>query len=387
MSLRKITGAIARDLQNFRGFSRSNVNVCNKRLVSTVKSRYSSQFTHRVEQQKKPSFTTSPYNEARERMKSQAKLVGKITGYTVLSMTAAVALVWQMSHWYIEYVLESTPPELGYQARNLLHGAYVRENLAIDYEIASFYVKEALRIALEEKQLSETSDTVIQLRRRLAFNEAHAGNLLDAITEYTRSWKLLLDKNDKSAVTTETAKSIGDLYLRIGDAEHAEEFLAWALHDLKQKTDGSKSFLLLQTKITLTLASLYSLQRQFELSLPLLTEALETVPEDEGCLKAIIQNQLSETMYGFGKVEESMGWAQAALNSSAQDSKNQDCLECGGLAANNLGKLLELKGDFDQALEYYKQAVTYSSSVYDSTSHDRYVLNFERVNDIIEKKQ
>ncbi|KAI7902739.1 uncharacterized protein BX663DRAFT_434909 [Cokeromyces recurvatus] len=348
-------------------------------LISRLKSD-----THHVlqrsEQQKRPSFTTSPYNEALKRIKSQAKLVGKISGYTVLSVTAAVAFIWQLSHWYIEYFLESTPPELGYQARNLLHGAHVREKMVPDYEIAAFYVKEALRIALEEKQLDEHSMTVIQLRLRLAFDEAHAGNLLDAITQYTRAWKLMLDKKEDSILLVETAKSIGDLYLRIQDEEHAEEFLAWALY--RSNELQSKEGSILHSKILLTLASLYAIQHQFELALPLLTESLKILPEEAVCLKAIVQNQLSEVMYGLGKVDASMGWAQASLNSSAKDTKNRDCLECGGVAANNLGKLLELKGDFKQAIEYYNQAVIYASSIHDSTSYNSYLLNLERVQEV-----
>jgi tetratricopeptide (TPR) repeat protein len=345
-------------------------NTVHGRLISTKQP-----FLQRAET-KAPQFTTSPYNEAMQRIKSQAKLAGKVTGYTLLSTTTAVAVVWQMSHWYIEYFMQSTPPELGYQARNLLHGAYIREHIALDFEVASFYVREALRIALEEKQLQESSETVIQLRLRLARDEAHAGNLLDAITEYTRSWKLLLDKGDSSPLLVETAKHIGDLYLRIGDFEHAEEFLAWALHHVKQMDS------VLQSKITLTLASLYAMQKQFDLAVPLILQTLKTVPE--GCLKAIAQNQLSEAMYGVGKVEEAMGWAQAALESSAYDVKNQDCIECGGVAANNLGRMLELKGQFEQALQYYNQAVTYSSSVHDSSSQNRYVLNMERVQEKIQ---
>ncbi|OBZ89939.1 TPR repeat-containing protein P27G11.02 [Choanephora cucurbitarum] len=327
----------------------------------------------------KPQFTTSPYNEATKTIKDQAKLVGKITVYTTVSVTAAVALIWQLSHWYIEYVVEPTPPELGYQARNLLHGAYVREHIAPDYGVAAFYVREALRIALEEKNLEESSEAVIQLRLRLAYNEARAGNLLDSITEYTRSWKLLLDKDDKRVVLAETAKHIGELYMRIQDYEHAEEFLVWAFYRLKENQHDD----FLKTKVALSLASLYAIQRNFDLALPLLSQALKAVPESEICLKAIIQNQLSEIMYGTGKVEEAMGWAQAALESSNQEPKNQDCLECGGVASNNLGRMLELKGQFEQALEHYQQAVTYSSSIHDSSSHDRYTLNLERIQNIL----
>lgn len=347
----------------------------NKRFLSTNRTFITRQ------QQKEPNFSTNPYNEAMKNVKAQAKLVAKMTGYTILSMSTAIAFVWQASHWYIEYVMHSTPSELGYQARNLLHGAYIRESIAPDYEVASFYVREALRIALEEKKLDESSDTVIELRLRLANDEAHAGNLLDAITEYTRAWKLLLDKKQDTTLLVETAKHIGDLYLRIGDFGHAEEFLAWSLHNLKERDA------LLQSKITLTLASLYAMQRNFKLALPLLSQTLKTVPEEAVCLKAIAQNQLSESMFGLGKLDESMGWAQAALESCAKDVKDQDCLECGGVASNNLGRLLELKGEFEKALDHYNQAVTYSLSVRDSDSHARYVLNAERLKDILAVKQ
>lgn len=371
MSLARIVSGVRSTL------FRQTINPClNKRFISINKSF--------LKREKEPSFSTNPYNEAMDRFKTQAKMVGKMTGYTVISMTTAIAFVWQASHWYIEYVMQPTPSELGYQARNLLHGAYIRETIAPDFEIASFYVREALRIALEEKHLAENSTTVIELRLRLAHDETHAGNLLDAITEYTRAWKLMMDKKDdeeNTVLIAETAKHIGDLYLRIGDYKHAEEFLAWSLHNLDNKD------VLLQSKITLTLASLYAMQRNFKLALPLLSQTLKNLPQDAVCLKAIAQNQLSEAMYGLGKLDESMGWAQAALESCAQDVKDQDCLECGGVASNNLGRLLELKGEFEKALDHYNQAVTYSLSVHDSDSHDRYVLNAERLKDILAVKE
>ncbi|CEP19464.1 hypothetical protein [Parasitella parasitica] len=349
-----------------------------RRMTSAFSSPRASVFHRADVPPKTPSFTTSPYNEAIKNIKYQAKLVAKITGYTAISVTAAVALVWQLSHWYIEYTMSPTPPELGYQARNLLHGAYIRETIAPNFEMAVLYVREALRIALEERHLKESSPIVIQLRLRLAHDEEHAGNLLDAITEYTRSWKFIVEEGGSKEDAVETAKHIGNLYLRIADYERAEEFLAWALHSAT--TDNNKA------KITLALASLYALQRNFQLALPLLGEALKAVPDNDVCLKAIVQNQLSEIMFGLGKMDEAMGWAQAAVHASASDARNQDCLECGGVASNNLGKMLELKGEFEQALEHYKQAVTYSLSVHDSESRNRYILNQERIQEKLNNK-
>ncbi|KAI8992506.1 hypothetical protein BDB01DRAFT_903479 [Pilobolus umbonatus] len=347
----------------------------NKQTLSTyVKN------TVRREEQK---FMINPLEDAKSSFKAQAKLMAKITGYTLLSVTAAVGLIWQMTHLYIEHVMESTPPELGYQARNLLHGAYVREKLAPDYEVASFYVREALRIALEEKNLPENSDTVIQLRIRLAFDETRAGNLLDAITEYTRAWKLMVEKKDSSLLVAETAKNIGDLYIKIGEYKHAEEFLAWSLHQLSTTPSPP-----LQLKITFSLANLYALQRNFPLALPLLSQLLKLVPEEDICLRAIVQNQLSEVMYGLNKVDESLGWAQASLESCAKGistTKQQDCYECGGVVSNNLGRIMEMKGDFDAAFKYYKEAVDYASSVADSETYDKYVVNLERAEEKLKK--
>ncbi|CAO3698050.1 unnamed protein product [Rhizopus stolonifer] len=332
----------------------------------------------------KVKFTTSPYNDAISRMKSQAKLAGKITGYTILSVSAALGIIWQMSHWYIEYRMESTPVELGYKGRNLLHGAYYRESIAPDYEISTIYIREVLRIALEEQGLAENSDTVINLRLRLAKNEDRSGNLLDAITECTRAWKLVMsnDKTDSRAV--DAAKHIGNLYMRIGDLEHAEEYLAWALHASQQQTDKDS---LLHLKIKLSLANLYAIQRQFQLAQPLLLQTLQALPESEICLKAIVQNQISEIMYGLNKTEESMGWAQAALDSCSKDTSNQDCLECGAVVSNNLGSIFESRKEFEQAVAYYTQAVNYSSNIDDSVNHQKYILNSERVQDILVAKQ
>ncbi|KAI9279567.1 hypothetical protein BY458DRAFT_502190 [Sporodiniella umbellata] len=330
----------------------------------------------------KPNFSTSPYNDAVQRIKSQAKLAGKITGYTVLSVSAALGIIWQMSHWYIEYRMESTPVELGYKGRNLLHGAYYRESIAPDYEIATVYIREVLRVALEEQNLAENSDVVIDLRLRLAQDEDKSGNLLEAITESTRAWKLLLEKEvNKKAIGA--AKHIGDLYMRIGDLEHAEEYLAWALHASQKADKGG----MLDLKIKLSLANLYAIQRNFLLAQPLLSQVLQSLPESEICLKAIVQNQISEIKYGLKKTEESMGWAQAALNTCSKDTGNQDCLECGAVVSNNLGTIFEAKGEFEQAVAYYTQAVNYSSNIDDSVARQKYILNSERVQDILAKKE
>lgn len=287
------------------------------------------------------------------------KRVFKLTGYTAIALGAGAAICWQSYHLYIEQFLEATPSELSYRARNLLHGAYVREKVAPDHEVAAVYLNEVLRIALEEQKLDEHSPVVIQLRLRLADDEARAGNLYGAITEYTRAWKLLTESAaDNERWMAKTAKEMGTLYYRVGDYEHAEEFLAWAFDRLKSGAEEGAEDTFLRVTTTNALASVYAVQRRFDLAMPLLLLALKDIPEESTeskwiCLKGILQNQLCETMYGMAKIDEALGWAQASLESCTvgldvdKDKKgkavlNRDCQDCRVIVANNLSKLLEV---------------------------------------------
>ncbi|ORY95899.1 hypothetical protein BCR43DRAFT_557760 [Syncephalastrum racemosum] len=325
-------------------------------------------------------FSTNPSAESMREMTSLFKRVFKLTGYTAIALGAGAALLWQSYHLYIEHFLESTPSELSYRARNLLHGAHVREKVAPDHEVAAVYLNEVLRIALEEQKLDEHSPVVIQLRLRLADDEARAGNLYGAITEYTRAWKLLKEapENDNEYLMAKTAKEMGSLYYRVGDYEHAEEFLAWAFDRLRAYTDDT----FLKVTTTNALASVYTIQRRFDLSMPLLLLALKDIPEDATeskwvCLKGILQNQLCETMYGMAKIDEALGWAQASLesctigldldkNKKGEVVLNRDCQDCRVVVANNLSKLLEMKGDKEQAQSYYEQSLMFAADAAES---------------------
>jgi tetratricopeptide (TPR) repeat protein len=321
-----------------------------------------------------PQFTTNPYTQSVLEVSRQARQVGKAIGIFAVSTTTIVFIGWQGYHIYIEHFLHPTPPELKHKARNLLHGAYVREEVQPQLEIATLYVEEALRIALEEQKMEEDSDVALALRRRLAEDLNRAGNLLDSITEYSRFWKLLIkrlvdtgeDNNaNKVFELVEVSKKIGDLYIRIGDYSEAEESLAWAVHTLKtSKADLSteKDFQKLETLTTLSLANLYAVQRNFDLALPLYLQSLKASnqaaqqqPEAFICLTAIIQCQLSETLFGMGRKDEALGWAQTALETAktgiSEDNGGsaaanvelfKDCEECAGVTLNNIGKMLEV---------------------------------------------
>ncbi|KAI8149946.1 hypothetical protein BJV82DRAFT_662044 [Fennellomyces sp. T-0311] len=312
----------------------------------------------------KPAMSSNPTVAAFRIVGQQLKVTLKYTGLTAASLALATAIAWQSYHLYIENYRESTPNELSYRARNLLHGAYVREHISPDYQVAANYVRKVLNIALET--LDESSDIVIQLRLRLANDENRAGNVLEAITEYTRVWKL--------APSPAVAKKLGDLYMRIGELEEAEQFLTWSFQQESNVTT------------LCSLASLYAVRRQFKLALPLLLQALKSMPEEEICLKGIVQNQLCEVMYGMGKTDEALGWAQASLE-SCSGKEDQDCRECGGVVSNNLGRLLEIKGEFEKALTHYKQAVAYAAASNDLGGQAQYETNVQRLTEQLSQEK
>ncbi|KAI8086636.1 uncharacterized protein BX664DRAFT_379911 [Halteromyces radiatus] len=344
----------------------------------------------------RPRFSTNPYSESLHKLKQQGKLAVKVTGYTLLSVTAATALIWQSYHWYIEYCSPS-PPGLNYKARQLLHGAYFREQVVPDHRMAAAYLEHVLQM-LEEEQYPNQDD-MVQLRLRLAWNETMAGELLDAITHYTQAWTSLVTNNNnkkKNVVMITTAQQLGNLYLKIGDLAKAEEYLTWALYALQEQQQQQMTRM--KIDVLCSLASVYAMQRQFHLALPLFLQALQAIPEQEEnkdepwlCIKAILQNQLCETFYGMGKKDEAMGWAQAALMSCSDGLATypdvNDCRECGAVVSNNLGKMLELKGELDQAWTYYKQALMYASTLDDSTSQIRYNDNINRLARKLNKDQ
>jgi len=344
----------------------------------------------------------------------QARQIGKAVGIFAISTAAMVVIGWQGYHIYIEHFLHPTPPELKHKARNLLHGAYVREEIQPQLEIATVYVQEALKIALEEQKMDEDSDVALALRQRLAEDYNRAGNLLDSIAEYSRTWKMLVNRviqkgeesnAEKVLQLIDVSKKIGDLYVRIGDYSEAEESLAWAVHTMnssKADLTTQKDFKKLETLTTLSLANLYAVQRNFDVALPLYLQSLKASshaaqqdPDTFVCLTAIIQCQLSETLYGLGRQDEALGWAQTALETAKKGIKEddggaaadkteslKDCQECAGVTLNNLGKMLELRKQYDQAMSHYTEALRFAVAAKDADGEAQFRTNVERLGQV-----
>ncbi|KAG2184373.1 hypothetical protein INT43_000282 [Umbelopsis isabellina] len=363
-----------------------------------------------------PHFTTNPYTQSVLEASRQARQIGKAVGIFAASTAAVVLVGWQGYHIYIEHFLHPTPPELKHKARNLLHGAYVREEVSPRLDIATIYVQEALRIALEEQKMDEDCDVALALRRRLAEDANRAGNLLDSIAEYSRFWKLLVHRlvekggesdSNKVLELVDVSKRIGDLYVRIGDYTEAEESLAWAVHTLQSSKADLKShqdYMKVETLTALSLANLYAVQRNFDMALPLYLQSLKAAnnasqqnPEEYVCLSAIIQCQLSETLYGLGRRDEALGWAQASLETAKQGiveteggtlaepkKSTKDCQECAGVTINNIGKMLELQNQYSQAISHYNEAVRFATAAHDADGVTKFRANMERLGKMVQ---
>ncbi|RUP52203.1 hypothetical protein BC936DRAFT_137739 [Jimgerdemannia flammicorona] len=358
-------------------------------------------------------YITNPYASSLTFAVRQSLKLVKYTAITVASLSTLTFTGWQGAHLYIEHFRHPTPPSLSSRARNLLHGAYIREEIAPDLELAVVYLREALRIALEDQSLDEAGDVVLNLMMRLADDEARAGNLRGSLTEYARCWRLMVRCGDPVSVrrAAEVAKKLGDLYIRLGEYANAEEVLAWGIHAVTNQATLSEASAKttqppshtsdddLLVTIQISLANLYATQRNFPYALPLYLQSLKSVQErlktpassatgvSWKCLQAIIQLHLSEVLYGMRKIDEAMGWAQRALEIAQKGKGDRDCDECAGAVLNNLGMMLELQGHTDQAVLHYEHAVSQALAAGDSLGEMESRENLDRLRHVLEERK
>lgn len=307
-------------------------------------------------------YITNPYAFSLSYVFRQSVLIVKYTTLTLATFATLTLVGWGGTHIYIELFRHPTPSSLSHKARALLRGAYVHEEMAPDLSLAGSYLRAALRIALDEQKLEEGGDVVLGIMLRLADDEARAGDLRGAVTEYSRCWRLLVQRGDAEGTrrAAVVAKKLGDLYTRLGEYAHAEEVLAWGIKTLStQKPSQPFSHLLIL--FDLSLANLYATQRNFSYALPLYLQSLKFVQArladpapkpgapselDSGpswrCFEPIIESHLSEVLWGMQRADEAMGWAQRALEGARKGKSERDCDECAGVVLNNLGMMLEV---------------------------------------------
>ncbi|CAG8499409.1 15645_t:CDS:2 [Dentiscutata erythropus] len=305
--------------------------------------------------------------------------------------------------------------KLSSEARNCLRGAYFREEMVADPQIAEVYLRRALEIAINKQNLDLDDPVVIDIWLRIAYNYVWMKKFEDASLVYRSILELLLQsknsENFKKAI--EVSKKLAEVYINMKEFDNAEKCLCWSIEMLQldeQEYDNKKNWIIddnqsgkleiptsifENSKITNEelvkfvdlLAGLYAQQKKFELALPLYLGILKTLQnqqKDQGqdkwkCWEAITMGHLGEVLYGVGKQDEAMGWMQQGLTISKNNSGNRDCDECSGVIFNNLGLVYEKNENFEVAESLYNQAILHATKAQDFVGLEQFSLNLDRL--------
>ncbi|KAF0386547.1 TPR-like protein [Gigaspora margarita] len=344
--------------------------------------------------------------------RSQIFKIVKFTLTVMLIMIFIFYIAYRGFHLYIEYFLHPTSKKLSSEARNCLRGAYFREEMVADSEIAEIYLRRALEIAINKQNLNLDDPVVIDIWLRIAYNYVWTKKFEDASLVYRSVLELLLQsKNFKKAI--EVSKKLAEVYINMKEFDNAEKCLCWSIEMLQldeQEYDNKKNWIIDDNqsgnleiptsifenskiiseeliKCVDLLAGLYAQQKKFELALPLYLGILKMLQNQQKnqdqnrlkCWEAITMGHLGEVLYGVGKHDEAMGWMQQGLTISKNNSGNRDCDECSGVIFNNLGLIYEKNENFEVAKSLYNQAILYASKAQDFVGLDQFSLNLDRL--------
>ncbi|KAF9173604.1 hypothetical protein BGX21_011156 [Mortierella sp. AD011] len=251
--------------------------------------------------------------------------------------TSSVALayfVWSGTHAYLEQYKCPSPEGVSPAVKNCLHGAWVREEISPDPDVAEIYFQKALElqrkdletfyrnmnkssnsnsvISDETYQEIEKDKALVEIQNRLARFYSRTGQDERAATIWTRLWKLsekdtlraqgesksssgLLGSifgspTERSVIAKQDgipfAKQAADSWMRLGEYDLAEEALGWTLNainsssisEAQQSSDNSFTTIE-QVGLLSALGALYVRQSRFEYALSLFVKALQTVQE------------------------------------------------------------------------------------------------------------
>ncbi|KAG0324803.1 hypothetical protein BGZ99_001419 [Dissophora globulifera] len=224
----------------------------------------------------------------------------RVVRNVLLFSTSTLALgffVWSGTHAYLEQYKCPSPPGLSKQVQNCLHGAWVREEVSPDPDIAEVYLQKAAELARKDLEAfyknkykgsndknndAETDARVFleiekdralaEIQNRLATFYARNGQDEQAATIWTRLQKLT--ERDIPSTTSSSASgasqpssglSLGSLFggsskerplltqqdgvpfarraadcwMRMGEYDHAEEALSWTLSTVTAATSST----------------------------------------------------------------------------------------------------------------------------------------------------
>ncbi|KAF9287066.1 hypothetical protein BGZ68_002280 [Mortierella alpina] len=240
--------------------------------------------------------------------------------------------VWAGSHAYLEQYKCPSPPGCSSTVRNCLHGAWVREEIAPDPDVAEIYLQKALELTRKEledlykKKYQDHPDdmarfleiekdqVLVEIQNRLARFYGRIGQHEQAATIWTRLWRMAGKPNPRESLTTPStgafslsslfggltgaverplvttqdgvpfAKRAADSWMHTGEYDLAEEALSWTLSQVaaSNRSDSTESSVNIEEiGLLSTLGALYVRQAKFEYALSLFVKALQAVQEHQ----------------------------------------------------------------------------------------------------------
>ncbi|KAG9320104.1 hypothetical protein KVV02_008325 [Mortierella alpina] len=324
--------------------------------------------------------------------------------------------VWAGSHAYLEQYKCPSPPGCSSTVRNCLHGAWVREEIAPDPDVAEVYLQKALELTRQELEdlykkkykddhhqhdmtrflEIEKDQALVEIQNRLARFYGRIGQHEQAATIWTRLWRMARKPNPRESLTTSStgafslsslfgtltgsgerplvteqdgvqfAKRAADSWMHMAEYDLAEEALAWTLSHVaasNRSATTESSVNMEEIGLLSTLGALYVRQGKFEYALSLFVKALQAVQE----------HQRTAATQQAKKEEEALGWMQKAITMAKEKSgQHRDCDECAALGLSNLGLISEMEGKNDEALPLFREAVVYATKAKDYVGIDDY---------------
>ncbi|KAF9374237.1 hypothetical protein CPB97_012219 [Podila verticillata] len=297
----------------------------------------------------------------------------RVVRNVLIFSTSSLAIgyfAWSGTHAYLEQYKCPSPAGLSSQTRNCLHGAWVREEISPDPDVAEIYFNKAIEMtrkelvdlyAKKEKAQDGSSSTrreyeierdaaLVEIQNRLARFYARIGQDERAATIWTRLWKLsekstpqeeeatkgsssfslgalFGGSSERPLVTRQDgaqfAKSAADCWMRMGEYEMAEEALGWILSSRSSGPSAGSTTTIGEIGLWSTLGALYVRQKKFDYALSLFVKALQSVQakrstltdvsEDKDmwfCREAILMNSIGETLLGAANAATSLPAAQ-----------------------------------------------------------------------------
>ncbi|KAF9096403.1 hypothetical protein BGX27_001131 [Mortierella sp. AM989] len=248
-----------------------------------------------------------------------------IRNVLIFSITSAslVYFTWSGTHAYLEQYKCPSPKGVPSIVRNCLHGAWVREEISPDPDVAEVYFQKAIEYTRKDLETYyknksknnnidaleiEKDKALVEIQHRLARFYGRIGQDERAATIWTRLWKLSEKESPYVTESSSSSSGFGSLFgspaerllitkqdgihfakqaagcwMRLGEYGLAEEALSWTLSNITSPTTSSEeresSTAIEQVGLLSTLGALYVRQSKFDYALSLLVKALQTVQE------------------------------------------------------------------------------------------------------------